>query len=204
MKSPDKPPFCARNGEHRCRIDLSGHTVPTKTFRNYLDRNISASSPCSIRRIEDVAKMPSCGNGVCEIGEPVGINEQQECSEDCSFPFIQCRTGSENNVIDNPGSPCSGHGIFAVSVASYRDLFPLGLCLFADGICECFEGYRGPACDQCAPGYYDFKGLCYPRQLAYRPAQRDDAEENDVSVNQPDEEISNVHTSSTYVRALDT
>ena len=146
--------------------------------------------------------MPNCGNGICEMGEAAGINGEHQCPEDCSFSFTECKTGSMNDTVDNPRSPCSGNGTVAISVSFPRKSFPLGLCLFADGSCECFEGYKGLACDECAHGYYIFGGLCHPRQLAYRSERRVAADEDNISVDQSNEEIPNVHSSSTYVAAV--
>eukprot|EP00887_Chlorella_sp_A99_P006694 scaffold3.g6694.t1 len=77
-----------------------------------------------------------CGNNVCEIGERALVDGQPgTCSQDCGFPTQPCPSG------------CSG----------------TGTCLPSSGICLCFAGNRGAACDACASGYVRSRGgACVP------------------------------------------
>ena len=52
------------------------------------------------------------------------------CPGDCPFALVAC-------PVPKGGHPCSGHG----------------LCLSAWGSCQCWIGYDGDDCSQCAEGY---------------------------------------------------
>jgi hypothetical protein len=36
----------------------------------------------------------------------------------------------------------------------------MGTCLMKEGLCNCFRGYAGPACEACATGFVFYNGLC--------------------------------------------
>lgn len=71
-----------------------------------------------------------CGNKVCEVGERSVIGGAAgTCPKDCSAPTQSC-----------PGG-CGGHGT----------------CMPASGVCECWTGYQGKTCSECASGYEENK-----------------------------------------------
>jgi hypothetical protein len=75
-----------------------------------------------------------CGNGICENSEQcidAACSTPGACLVDCPFPIIVCPAPILNAPV------CSGHGV----------------CLITSGVCDCFGGYAGAACDQCDTGY---------------------------------------------------
>ena len=52
------------------------------------------------------------------------------CPGDCAFPLVACPAPAG-------GDPCSDHG----------------WCASAFGVCQCWFGYTGDDCSQCAEGY---------------------------------------------------
>ena len=52
------------------------------------------------------------------------------CPGDCAFPLLACPAPAG-------GDPCSDHG----------------WCASAFGVCQCWFGYTGNDCSQCAEGY---------------------------------------------------
>ncbi|KAK9917449.1 hypothetical protein WJX75_004476 [Coccomyxa subellipsoidea] len=86
-----------------------------------------------------VARAAICGNQVCEPGEraPVDANNLG-CPGDCPFALVACPAPRGSN------NPCSGHGF----------------CLSAWGSCQCWIGYNGDDCSQCAEGYIRSGQLC--------------------------------------------
>ncbi|BDA48393.1 probable disintegrin and metalloproteinase with thrombospondin mo at N-terminal half [Coccomyxa sp. Obi] len=85
-----------------------------------------------------VARAAICGNQVCEPGEraPADANNLG-CPGDCPFGLVPCPSPSG-------GTPCGGHGF----------------CLSAWGTCQCWIGYAGADCSQCAEGYIRSGQLC--------------------------------------------
>lgn len=74
-----------------------------------------------------------CGNAICEIGERSTVGaEDGTCPKDCGLPAVVCVGGC-------------GVG---------------GNCLPAAGVCQCYVGYLGPNCVDCAPGYIKSGGVC--------------------------------------------
>ena len=70
-----------------------------------------------------VTRHPSCGNGVCEVGE------RNTCGTDCPVPAFSCPVSTVN------GEVCGRAGV----------------CQFGLGTCQCAAGYVGAACDECDP-----------------------------------------------------
>jgi hypothetical protein len=74
-----------------------------------------------------------CGNGVCEIGERSTIGAiDGSCPQDCGLPAVAC---------------IGGCGIG-------------GNCLPSTGVCQCYVGYQGTNCADCAPGFMSNGGVC--------------------------------------------
>lgn len=94
----------------------------------------SVSQPGSV----DFERVPVCGNQQCEYQEDCTTAECSggtQCATDCPAWVPQCPTG-EGGVL------CSWHGF----------------CSLATGACECYEGYIGDACGECAPAYLEGTG----------------------------------------------
>ncbi|KAK9845882.1 hypothetical protein WJX81_005075 [Elliptochloris bilobata] len=71
-----------------------------------------------------------CGNGFCEVGERTWAGVRNgTCPADCPVPYAMCPSAS--------GRPCGG----------------AGRCFSSLGLCDCFAGYAGEACERCSPGY---------------------------------------------------
>lgn len=64
----------------------------------------------------------ACGNALCENGET-----NANCAQDCAGSVSVCPLAGMNNT------PCGGKG----------------MCLPASGVCQCFKGYTGDACEAC-------------------------------------------------------
>ena len=102
--------------------------------------------PCLLHRLS-LCVSAECGNQQCELGEAcasaAAIAEvtatgaanatAQCCPADCPIAVQVCATGSAS------GLACSGHGS----------------CLTGVGVCQCFDGYTGDACDSCATQYVE-------------------------------------------------
>jgi hypothetical protein len=74
-----------------------------------------------------------CGNGVCEIGERSTVGAiDGSCPQDCGLPAVACLGGC-------------GVG---------------GNCLPSTGVCQCYVGYQGTTCAECAPGFMSNGGVC--------------------------------------------
>ncbi|KAL4541424.1 hypothetical protein Ndes2437B_g05787 [Nannochloris sp. 'desiccata'] len=74
-----------------------------------------------------------CGNGVCEIGERSTVGAiEGACPQDCGLPAVAC---------------IGGCGIG-------------GNCLPSTGVCQCYVGYQGTNCADCAPGFMSNGGVC--------------------------------------------
>lgn len=80
--------------------------------------------------VHGVSRVGVCGNHICEVGEQTVGSIQGSCPGDCQFSFNICPAGGNAKL-------CSGHG----------------RCIPANGICDCYPGYTGPACEECQGGY---------------------------------------------------
>lgn len=109
------------------------------------------NASCELLGVSGARKLPVCGNGICEFGElpgtpNAGFTNLLECAQDCPYRFEQCRETSTSP--QGQRGYCSGNG----------------RCLFASGgVCDCFAGYVGDACDTCASGFKLVDGACIPR-----------------------------------------
>eukprot|EP00192_Tetraselmis_astigmatica_P007065 CAMPEP_0117649142 /NCGR_PEP_ID=MMETSP0804-20121206/806_1 /TAXON_ID=1074897 /ORGANISM="Tetraselmis astigmatica, Strain CCMP880" /LENGTH=719 /DNA_ID=CAMNT_0005454843 /DNA_START=32 /DNA_END=2191 /DNA_ORIENTATION=- len=87
-----------------------------------------------IGMVEKVAYAGVCGNSICEVGEQTRAIGQGTCEADCPFPqMLECQCGSH------------------------------GVCRPTSGVCECFAGYQGDWCQQCATNFTSVAGACVPR-----------------------------------------
>jgi len=74
-----------------------------------------------------------CGNGICEIGERSTVGAiDGSCPQDCGLPAVACIGGC-------------GVG---------------GNCLPSTGVCQCYLGFQGTNCADCAPGFVSNGGVC--------------------------------------------
>ncbi|BDA45042.1 probable disintegrin and metalloproteinase with thrombospondin motifs at N-terminal half [Coccomyxa sp. Obi] len=80
-----------------------------------------------------------CGNGLCEVGERTAVGLQNgTCPQDCPIAHMACPS--------SPAGQCSAKG----------------RCYSNTGLCDCFVGYSGAACDRCASGYMSIGSNCVP------------------------------------------
>ncbi|KAL0020441.1 hypothetical protein WJX77_003488 [Trebouxia sp. C0004] len=106
----------------------------------------------AITQVTQSHRVGICGNGICEVGER-GIQSngsqmhlQGSCPEDCPVQYSACPA--------NDSTPCSGKGT----------------CLSSQGVCNCFPGYEGPACESCTSGWIPSQDYCIPyAPLLYTP-----------------------------------
>jgi len=85
-----------------------------------------------------VTRKGSCGNGLCEVGEPCldsACDSAGTCAADCGRHALMCAS-------DAAGLPCGG----------------MGACQLSSGKCACVTGYAGSACDACASDYISTAG----------------------------------------------
>ena len=119
----------------------------------------------------NVSRVGTCGNGVCETGEvcPDGAAQRANrgdhrrgdgdgssvweylphgwcCAEDCPLLTLECPNGDSSRE-------CSGHG----------------RCRRSNGRCECFAGYSGETCDECAEGWFRKNGVCHAIPMLSSP-----------------------------------
>lgn len=139
-------------------VTINGTSVTTsEADRNLIDAHFDdplAAELCPFSVLR-ASRSPDCGNGVCEIGEPIitsnveGNEGEGACAEDCDFIFDFCAV---SRGYRNTSVACSGHG----------------RCLFAgNASCDCYEGYTGDNCNECSSGHYRIDTLnfrCLPRQ----------------------------------------
>ncbi|KAL4459030.1 hypothetical protein ABPG75_013895 [Micractinium tetrahymenae] len=88
----------------------------------------------SVRLVEGTSVQRSgvCDNGICEVGErSVEGLVEGSCPEDCAVESKACPAG------------CGA-----------------GVCLPASGTCQCFAGYNGTSCQDCAAGFVQSNGNC--------------------------------------------
>ena len=86
----------------------------------------NASSGLQMVGTAQVSATGVCGNGVCEAGEACsGTGASSCCAADCPYESFPCP------VSGAAATPCGGNG----------------QCLPASGVCACFAGYIGAACD---------------------------------------------------------
>ena len=92
-----------------------------------------AADVAGIGQLEKVAYAGVCGNSICEVGEQTRPDGLGSCEADCAFPqMLECQ--------------CGGHGV----------------CQPTTGVCECFVGYEGDWCQDCATNFTDVAGSCFP------------------------------------------
>lgn len=95
--------------------------------------NQSSASGIAIVGSPAPGRTAICGNGICEIGERTTVGAQEgSCPQDCGLPAQAC---------------IGGCGIG-------------GNCMPSSGVCQCYLGYLGPNCVQCAQGYIMSGGVC--------------------------------------------
>eukprot|EP00887_Chlorella_sp_A99_P007582 scaffold28.g7582.t1 len=105
-------------------------------------------APAGLRllSLDAAATLPTCGNGICELGERLAMlgsaASAAPCLADCPVPLLQCP--ASDAFSPNETSPCSGRGT----------------CLSGTGACTCWAGYAGAACESCAFGYAQAGPLC--------------------------------------------
>ena len=132
---------------------MNQESIETALARSLFGEITEDVSECNFSSLE-VFKRPLCGNELCEIGEAQTGGDRVEDSEticlaDCPMTFEWCSLGQGfgNRVV-----ACSGHG----------------RCLYGSGgQCDCFDGYTGANCEDCAFGFYrlnDTDTRCLPRQ----------------------------------------
>lgn len=110
----------------------------------------NSNSILSLAGITYVDRRGICGNGFCEVGErPIEAEAWAEsyqfalnlCPTDCPTELRACPAPVGSDVM------CGGYG----------------RCLQASGVCDCFIGYGGDDCGDCAPGYLRTPGgQCTP------------------------------------------
>lgn len=95
-----------------CVVTLSGGAVRTNSFQRNLDRTMTDTepNPCLIQNVTALSKSPTCGNGICEIGEANGVESEYLCPEDCHFSFTMCPFRGEDGIVGDASLPCSGNG----------------------------------------------------------------------------------------------
>ncbi|GIL71818.1 hypothetical protein Vretifemale_2289, partial [Volvox reticuliferus] len=128
-----------------------------------------------------IERLGVCGNGVCEVGEQVwpgateaagelATVEPAGCPQDCPLTLRLCPASSDSGFTATAGG----------SVSDVRQCSGRGVCLLSSGVCTCFEGYGGDACELCAPGfqramYGDAAGLCVRQYIRGRTVLEWDA-----------------------------
>ncbi|KAK9909309.1 hypothetical protein WJX75_000310 [Coccomyxa subellipsoidea] len=95
-----------------------------------------ASAAVRLTGISSFSKSGLAGNGLCELGE-LPTADSAGVPSDCPLGYHAVPSGAN-------GTACSGRG----------------LPVAAQGVCQCFVGYEGPACGGCADGYWPGGGLC--------------------------------------------
>lgn len=84
----------------------------------------------------------TCGNGWCEWGEQSRAGQPANisfCPSDCVVEMLACPLGASDLT-------CSG----------------VGVCVPATASCDCFTGYAGADCSQCATGFFPNGDRCLP------------------------------------------
>jgi hypothetical protein len=110
--------------------------------------------------VDDARKtvLGQCGNGVCEVGERCAHRKldggpdvpHECCARDCPIVIADCpRSGVERQS-------CNGAGVCVPNVQGV-------------GVCRCFAGYNGDACDVCDKGMVRDGDTCV-HVVATRPA----------------------------------
>lgn len=138
---------------------VTGAMASTSSIRDLISTgaagpNGASSDPCTAREIKTIRRAPTHGNNVCEIGEMpglpgFGIKNPFKFELDCHHEVAVCPTPDSNSTIVVGRGMCSGNGV----------------CMLASsGICDCFVGYDGAACDRCAANWFERNGRCHPRQ----------------------------------------
>lgn len=116
-------------------------TGSTPFSSSYIAAELPAAAAASTNTSSGI-QMPSnpypgrlgiCGNSVCEIGERSTVGAiDGSCPQDCGLPAVACIGGC-------------GVG---------------GNCLPSTGVCQCYVGYQGTTCAECAPGFISNGGVC--------------------------------------------
>jgi hypothetical protein len=112
---------------------LSRAFSPSGVLSAYLNDRLPSSFE-QLTSIEQLTftRSPTCGNGVCEIGERCKgprCDASNTCAQDCPIPVFSCPI--------SPSLQQCGHGA----------------CHLPTGRCVCAEGYAGPTCEYCGTNY---------------------------------------------------
>ncbi|GMH36599.1 hypothetical protein BSKO_04472 [Bryopsis sp. KO-2023] len=115
-------------------------------------RRRAQRNPCRIIEVNQVSRLPLCGNSICETQETPGLGGTMECAADCPFIYSVCGTHSESPdaVFSDERAMCGGHG----------SCYPAG----PDPTCLCHKGFEGDLCDQCGREQVNVEGFCVKRQ----------------------------------------
>ena len=89
-------------------------------------------------KVESVEASGVCGNNVCEVDET-----KDTCPVDCPFELKTCPTQTK---LGDASKVCGA----------------VGTCLPGSGECNCFTGYTGDGCGECASGYVQEGRKCKP------------------------------------------
>ncbi|GMH42184.1 hypothetical protein BSKO_10103 [Bryopsis sp. KO-2023] len=152
---------------------ITGAMASTFSIKSLVENSSSAASngssdPCIAQKIDKIVRVPTHGNNMCEIGEMSGVpgfgkENPFEFRQDCRHEFTACPAPNGNFTVIGDGM-CSGNG----------------KCMFASGgICDCFVGYDGVACDRCAANWFERNGRCHPRQKLVALAEGDETPRSD-------------------------
>jgi hypothetical protein len=117
---------CDRNA---CPNDCSGHGTCQAQKRFFTDHgeDVSDTTNVAYTAAWDASKIFGCK---CELGYR---------GPDCSL--VECPSSA-----DPQGGP-DGNGFLSGTTIEYRDCSGRGKCDYNSGLCQCFAGYTGEACE---------------------------------------------------------